>query len=103
MRTLSGRRFEIGTEYAPTIRDIAVGLSRIPRWAGATIQPWSVLQHSLAAGSLGKRVWQCEHGVGHPDHDSVVRMNEASGEAGWGVHGCDGCCGRDDFPGRAQT
>jgi hypothetical protein len=52
MRTLSGRRFEIGTKYAPTIRDIAIGLSRIPRWAGATVRPWSVLQHSLAVGSL---------------------------------------------------
>jgi hypothetical protein len=52
MHTLSGRRFEIGTKYAPTIRDIAIGLSRIPRWAGATIRPWSVLQHSLVVGAL---------------------------------------------------
>lgn len=52
MHTLSGRRFEIGTKYAPTVKDIAIGLSRIPRWAGATVRPWSVLQHSLAAGVL---------------------------------------------------
>jgi hypothetical protein len=38
--------------------------------------------------------WQCEHGVGHPDVNSVDRMGDA-----WGIHGCDGCCGRDDFPG----
>jgi hypothetical protein len=39
--------------------------------------------------------WQCEHGVGHPDSKSVKRMGEC-----WGIHGCDGCCGRDDFPGK---
>jgi hypothetical protein len=26
--------------------------------------------------------YQCPHGVGHGDH----------------IHGCDGCCQRDDFP-----
>jgi hypothetical protein len=28
----------------------------------------------------------CEHGIGHPDPDQIMRD-----EAGW-VHGCDGCC-----------
>lgn len=57
MHTISGRRFEIGTKYAPTIHDIAVGLSRIPRWAGATIRgsEWSVLHHVLACGRLARR------------------------------------------------
>ena len=32
----------------------------------------------------GRREWNCPHGVGHGTH----------------VHGCDGCCGRADFPGR---
>ena len=40
--------------------------------------------------------WQCEHGVGHPDPQSIKNM----GDDGWGIHGCDGCCSRDDFPGR---
>jgi len=31
----------------------------------------------------GRMEWICEHGVGHGNH----------------VHGCDGCCGRDDYPG----
>lgn len=48
MHTLSGKRFELGGTYTPSVRDVAVGLSRIPRWAGATIVPWTVLQHSLA-------------------------------------------------------
>lgn len=56
MHTLSGRRFEIGTNFAPTVKDIAIGLARIPRWAGATVRPWSVLQHSLAAGALVSRI-----------------------------------------------
>lgn len=34
----------------------------------------------------------CEHGVGHPDPDSLAFF-ERIGETGMGVHGCDGCCG----------
>lgn len=44
----------------------------------------------------------CEHGVGHPNAGSMLRMDEIHGEGSkgtWGVHGCDGCCARDDFPG----
>jgi hypothetical protein len=54
MHTLSGRRFEIGTEFAPTIEDIAVSLARLPRWGGATVKgkDWCVLHHSVAAGIL---------------------------------------------------
>ena len=38
----------------------------------------------------------CEHGVGHPDPDSVAFLETISkpGAKGtWGTHGCDGCCG----------
>ena len=31
--------------------------------------------------------WECPHGVGHGNH----------------IHGCDGCCKRDDFPGRKEN
>lgn len=48
MHTLSGRRFEIGDGWAPTLKDIAFSLSRLPRWGGATLVPWTVLHHSLA-------------------------------------------------------
>ena len=34
---------------------------------------------------------RCEHGVGHPDPDSVDFFLRTVGE-GWDVHGCDGCC-----------
>lgn len=36
--------------------------------------------------------WICEHGVGHYDPRLVKNT----------THGCDGCCGRDDFPGNVQ-
>lgn len=34
----------------------------------------------------------CEHGIGHPDPDSVAYFTEELGLDGFGVHGCDGCC-----------
>ncbi len=34
----------------------------------------------------------CEHGVGHPDPDTVAYHNSI-GELGMDVHGRDGCCG----------
>lgn len=35
----------------------------------------------------------CEHGVGHPDPDSLAWFNK-TGQKGYGVHGCcgNGCC-----------
>lgn len=40
----------------------------------------------------------CSHGIGHPDPDSLVWVNERRKELGWdrddGTHGCDGCCAR---------
>lgn len=30
----------------------------------------------------------CEHGIGHPDPDSLAYLAGADD----GVHGCDGCC-----------
>ena len=44
----------------------------------------------------------CEHGVGHPDMNSVKELAKA-GYEGFGVHGCDGCCKRKDFPGKLEA
>lgn len=43
----------------------------------------------------------CEHGIGHPDFYSAFRLDNLYGHKSgtWSVHGCDGCCGREDFPG----
>ena len=46
--------------------------------------------------------WQCEHGVGHPDQSSVITLTYLTGQTGWGIHGCDRCCMRDDFPGKRK-
>ena len=34
----------------------------------------------------------CEHGVGHPDHDSALYLSSI-GLGIQNIHGCDGCCG----------
>lgn len=54
--TYSGRKVELDGEGAPSLLDIAVQLGRIPRFAGATEDFWTVLQHSLCAEQLG-RYW----------------------------------------------
>lgn len=41
----------------------------------------------------------CAHGVGHPNAGSILWMQEETGHESWGIHGCDGCCTREDFPG----
>ena len=46
--------------------------------------------------------WVCQHGVGHPDNDSVDRMEKRAPNGCWHIHGCDGCCRREDFPGRGD-
>lgn len=33
----------------------------------------------------------CEHGVGHPDPDSLAWFKR-QGNPSMGTHGCDGCC-----------
>lgn len=48
----------------------------------------------------------CEHGVGHPNFYSVVRLSGYSTDPedwGYAIHGCDGCCQADNFPGRRQA
>lgn len=53
--------------------------------------------------------WVCECGVGHPDLDYAknVAKFDLSSNATWEqkvragfIHGCCGCCSREDFPGK---
>lgn len=37
----------------------------------------------------------CEHGIGHPDPDSVS-YSTSIGDGSVAVHGCDGCCAPQD-------
>ena len=48
--------------------------------------------------------WVCEHGVGHPDFESAKLVAKSYGHpvGTWLVHGCDGCCNREDFPGNKK-
>lgn len=71
----------------------------------------------------------CPHGIGHPNAGSIQYMEwywkvydsfefdyesmddkgsllnqipvEGPRKSTWGIHGCDGCCGGEDFPGKA--
>lgn len=59
---------------------------------------------SERATRIGKTHWRgdrgimervCEHGVGHPDPDSLENIRRVLGDkraAVESVHGCDGCC-----------
>lgn len=42
----------LGGAYVPTAPEVAHALSRVPRWNGQTLVPWSVLHHSLLVASL---------------------------------------------------
>ncbi len=45
-------------------------------------------------GDLGLMERLCEHGIGHPDPDSLAHIRREGGdpEEGFGIHACDGCC-----------
>lgn len=71
----------------------------------------------------------CEHGCGHPNAGSIqytdwyfnqflkfefdyekqgslivqMPIENLSPRSSWAMHGCDGCCSREDFPGRAAN
>jgi hypothetical protein len=39
----------------------------------------------------------CEHGVGHPSKSLQNAHRKRKYEEHDGIHGCDGCCGHEDF------
>ena len=47
----------------------------------------------------GRVEWVCGHGVGHPDLNQLAELPEED-RGTLSAHGCDGCCSRDDFPGK---
>lgn len=73
MISYTGRRVQIPAP-APgevCIEDVAVHLSRLPRFAGATQQPWCVAAHSLHCASLAER-----EGFG-PDAQLAALLHDA--------------------------
>ena len=82
MITFSGTRIEPSTKFdgaylgTPTLTDIALGLSRMPRFGGQTRRWWSVLLHSLvcyelAGDSMGteKQLLLC---LLHDGHEAIT-------------------------------
>lgn len=49
------------------LRDVSRNLSRLPRFGGATVKPWSVLQHSLL-------VWRLAERDGAPAEDQLAAL-----------------------------
>jgi hypothetical protein len=39
----------------------------------------------------------CSHHIGHPAYGSVDFASKKSGQKTWCVHGCDGCCNKDEW------
>lgn len=72
--TYSGNRVDLDGEGAPTIKDVAVHLGRIPRFAGATKGWWTVLHHSICAERI-VRAYLMEHDL--PSHDTARCRLEA--------------------------
>jgi hypothetical protein len=60
---------------------------------------WPLVFRLDRADCLAERI--CEHGLGHPDPDSVAFIHRQLIAAGYGesmmiavmLHSCDGCCG----------
>lgn len=71
MMTLSGRTV---TEAAgvPTLHDIAVGLSRMPRFAGQTNETWTVAHHSLVVAGLAGLDELRLHALMHDAHEAMT-------------------------------
>lgn len=53
-------------------------------WKGIRTENLSYTSWTPSPRAGGRMEWKCEHGVGHGSH----------------IHGCDGCCSRDDYPGK---
>jgi hypothetical protein len=53
--TASGRKVSIGNSEVPTLSDIALSLSRMPRFAGHGRTNWTVLEHSLFCYDLARQ------------------------------------------------
>lgn len=45
----------------------------------------------------------CPHGIGHPIPESVEMLEKSGNRGHWGVHGCDGCCFKEDSDERSSS
>lgn len=76
MMTLSGVLLNRENEAAPTLRDMAIGLSRIPRFGGQTLLPWTVGQHLLACAAFARKRYPIAglelHVLLHDAHEAMT-------------------------------
>jgi hypothetical protein len=80
------------TLYRVHAADSCRGACPIHRPSDHAMRAWPL--HYRPDRGIFERI--CPHGVGHPDPDSVRRALEYDEDTDVGVHGCDGCCVRDD-------
>lgn len=75
MMTVSGQHLTLDSG-APTIEDMALGLSRIPRFGGQTLVPsWSVAHHSLVVERMARDFLEPElelYGLLHDGHEMMT-------------------------------
>lgn len=74
MMTQSGNQVLPTNDVAPTLDDIALGLSRAPRFAGQSLVPWSVAEHSMVVALLARPLGAAMelHGLLHDAHEAVT-------------------------------
>lgn len=73
MMTRSGVDIRPFNDAAPPIEDIALSLSRQPRFGGHAIRPWSVAEHSMVCAGLVKGSKRLElYALLHDAHESVT-------------------------------
>lgn len=47
--------------------------------------------------------WICIHGCGHPDYEVAMALGIKNNQgSAYLIHGCDGCCNHDSFPGKKK-
>ena len=108
--TYSGVLVRLDNDNAPTLLDIALGLSRQPRFAGQCRRWWSVLDHSLFAAEMAARDGQTSRTVLsvllHDAHEALTGdtptslKTDAQREV---QHALDLRIARDHFPGGAEA
>ena len=72
MITVSGKLIMPDGNNAPTLGDIAQGLSRAPRFAGHLVRNWSVAEHSLACARTTDDNALKLHLLLHDAHETVT-------------------------------
>ena len=55
------------------------------------------MAYPVVARMDGRIEITCRHGIGHTSHKLTMQAGRMSEERYYGVHGCDGCCGQEEY------